>query len=72
MVRFVVSLSHSGESRGVEVEQTVDRVQPEPPTVVMVLGKHQHQVKIFHYDIIQVNSHLVVSADKPGVLVDEV
>ena len=72
VVRFVVSLSYSGESRGVEVEKTVDRVQPEPPTVIVVLGKYQFRNLPLHYDIMEVNTHLVVSADKPGVFVDEV
>ena len=39
VVGFVVGLSNSGKRGGVELKQTVGRVQPEPSTVVVVLGK---------------------------------
>ena len=39
MVGFVVGLSNSGKRGGVELKQTVGRVEPEPSTVVVILGK---------------------------------
>ena len=39
VVGSVVGLSHSGEGRGVELQQAVDWVQPEPTAVVVALGE---------------------------------
>ena len=67
MVRPVVGLPHPGEGRAVELEQAVDRVQPEPPAVVVVLGEARSD-DWGGRDL----AHLVISTDEPGVLVDEV
>ena len=40
VVRSVVGFSHSGEGRGVELQQAVDWVQPEPTAVVVALGEN--------------------------------
>ena len=48
VVRFVVSLPDVAQSRGVLLQQTVDGVQPEPATVVILLGEGSSQLLVLH------------------------